>query len=126
MATRSVVEINDDPATTMADVLAHVEKMAYAEEVSRGADLVEKVYPGALARVDLNTLNMANEDLCVLGQGVDNHMLYIDKLAELGLTRREQAKYGFSLRKDPIAGYVLLEQWAALRDAWIDEIKNRA
>lgn len=99
----------------------------YAAEAKQGADLIEEMYPGALSRVDLDTLNMANCELCVLGQCLSDSIgTYYDKLGVLGLDRRDQYAYGFSRRYAPMQSFgANREEWGALRDAWIDEIKNR-
>ena len=82
---------------------------------------MEEMYPGALSRVDLDTLNMASCEQCVLGQCLSDSIgTYNDKLDVLGLGRYDQYAYGFSM-----LSLGAREQWEALRDAWIDEIKNR-
>lgn len=100
----------------------------YAAEAARGAALLEAQFPGALTRVDPETLNMASTTRCILGQVFAHRwswvsglsMGYTRKLAALGLNRDTQAHFGFSLYEPGTS-----TEWESLADAWRDELEYR-
>lgn len=87
----------------------------------RGGVRMDEKMPGWAGDVNPDTLRMQSTELCILGQSMTRRS-YLGKIGFLGLTLVTQTHYGFAL---DVAESTDTEVWAALTDAWRDEIKAR-
>ncbi len=112
-------------------MLTDVQRAEITAAAHRGAWLMDEHGPSGWAlRVNPDTLRMDSTMHCVLGQSMpDRRRLslrqrssYCAKLHQLGITRYDQVRYGFDL---PDYVWCNDEAWAALADAWRNEIAVR-
>jgi hypothetical protein len=97
-----------------------------ADNVRRGAELLDRVQPGWADRIDLDRLDLGSDCECVLGQlyggpDDDEDPSYLVGRRTLGLTTTEAAaEYGFTVdySGDPWS-------WAELDRLWMAEIRAR-
>mgnify|MGYP001564744249 FL=1 len=93
--------------------------MSYVE---RGAEVLDRVYPGWWRKIDLDRLDMKDCSDCLLGQLYGD---YRSGLVKIGLPERpiwESIEWGFdadviTLVEDP--------NFSILRNAWVREISSR-
>lgn len=97
--------------------------MAYVpivERVAAGAELLDELYPEWEKQIDLDLIDMADGDRCIVGQLFGD---YEGGLHDLGLGGdTEGADHGFYL---PAPADWRDERWEALGEMWITEIRNR-
>jgi hypothetical protein len=83
--------------------------------VERGAALLDMEAPGWTSKIDLDTLNIAHTDFCVLGQVYGDYDAGLDTLG--GEAERAPVKYGFLQQGN--------EGAARLTDKWRAAIRKR-
>jgi hypothetical protein len=103
------------------------ETIDYAARVRRGAALLDRVRPGWAREIDRDRLAMESCDRCILGQLWGD---YMDGFRELvrPLDSRilfSAADHGFTLPLREQTGPWTMNRFAALADAWRDEIRKR-
>lgn len=105
-------------------VTAHAE---LASRVQRGAQFLDETYPGWRENVNLDTLNVALGDACVLAQvtGVDELWLGSFEIAlrRAHLTVTEAVGYGFYVHGSADQADVIL-RYRLLTDLWRIEVRR--
>lgn len=100
--------------------------MARNKSVCAGASYLDEHVPGWERMIDLDTLDLATGESCVLAQIylAENprtrarYRAYVNKASELGLSEAGAAKLGFLQRRSG-------QSWWNLRAAWIAAIQER-
>jgi hypothetical protein len=103
------------------------ETIDYAARVRRGAALLDRFRPGWAREIDCDRLAMESCDSCILGQLWGD---YMDGFRELvrPLDSRvlfSAANHGFALFWREQMSPWTMNRFAALADAWCDEIRRR-
>lgn len=94
--------------------------MGLEEKVKRGAALLDKVDPHWAEKVHLETLDMGDCALCVLGNLYGDYMAGLKKLADhVNVTFVSGIDYGFSVRRFDCGEFANLEK------LWCAEIASR-
>ena len=84
---------------------------------ARGANLMDRKSPGWADKINLNSLNMRQSGLCVIGQCYGNYFIGCHKL---GLNGLDEIRYGFTFILSR-----LWSPWDKLNAAWIPLIEKR-
>lgn len=80
-----------------------------ADRVVRGVALLDAETPGWRERIDLETLDLGNVHLCVLGQGFGHYLTGLDAL---GIEADEQSRdHGFTASSCTYDSAVLTSFW---------------
>lgn len=103
--------------------LVEVEITQEQEDVKRGANILDQLYPGWEKDINEETLNIAVCSDCAAGQIFGSYTFLYDNF---GWGTDTAAYYGFNVRKaeDRVRDSVS-ESYDALRQAWIEEVNNR-
>ena len=91
--------------------------MKLPKNVERGAELLDREVPGWEGKIDLETLDLASPDRCVLGQAfrVNQHPAYHRGVDILRVS--QSSRYGFT----PWGR----QGWSNLTEAWRKLIESR-
>lgn len=116
-------------------MLTDVQLMEIAVAAHQGGLLMDEKNLGWELRADPDTLRMSSVSHCMIGQTMPNHRRDSHLLAEgvsyeanlklLGLTLHTQKEYGFCLPMPIQADGYDSMRWAALTEAWKNEIEDR-
>jgi len=101
----------------------------YAENVKRGADLLDEKRPGWREEIDLATLDLVDGDYCIMGQifgsyetglsflwGINTVVLLSDGEAE---SEDLSVAHGFTIDR-PLRSH----KWRVLQEAWIAGLRE--
>jgi len=95
------------------------------QQVSNGIQWLNSIEPGWKNLVNINKIDMANIEFCILGQIFGNYKIGCEKLVP-GISRKDAYEtiifYGFTLSAED--HYVL--KWRLLKEEWIKQIKRVA
>lgn len=97
-------------------------KSIVVRRVARGAELMDRTYPGWFDAIDLRTLNIASGRNCVLGQ---IHGDYVRGCRHLGIEEDALASVGYGFIAGVSAAFVPLFQTTRLTRAWRREVERR-
>jgi hypothetical protein len=89
------------------------------ERAARGAELLDKMYPGWHNNIDIFTLDIAYGEQCVIGQLFGSFNKHLKRLDHV-IPEDKEHKFGFNMRR-PCKD----KTWAKLNKAWIKEILKR-
>lgn len=98
------------------------------KRIDRGIKLLEALYPGELAKLDADTIDMAMSTRCVVariaGVRVQGLPSYWTGIGRLGLSNKEARRHGFLLSdKHNVAA---AQQWTLAWRSRIRELQNLA
>ncbi len=93
------------------------------ERVERGAELLDREFEADWpSRIDTETLNIASNCDCILGQlGADYYKGYDAMLDDLVTGDEHAYEYGFTREVNP---YIVPSEFGDLTDLWIDLIEE--
>lgn len=95
----------------------------FAAKVAKGAELLDNERPGWADDIDLESLNMAEGNHCILGQLYGD---YVDGLYALGFTRGWGSRgHGFTLHVGWSSASDSMEDWYTLHALWRKEVASR-
>lgn len=102
-------------------------KLSYAQRVANGATLLDSKEPGWAGTVNLDTLDIVDVFVCVLGQVFGSYIRGLDVLADVpDFNNMSAADHGFSLYDwEAFEDYDDRSEADALFEAWQDEILDR-
>lgn len=96
--------------------------MTIEERVRKGAELLNKLEPDWLIRIDSAHLDISDSRSCVLGQ-LFGH--FSEGAGILGCSHKELVSHGFaSTSRGGGASYKAYEEYNKLTDAWMDYIEK--
>lgn len=90
-------------------------------KIKRGVELLNEKSPGWHSKIDLDRLDMADRDDCVLGQLFGD---YFDGLEAIGVRPDRDVSFGFNFKVPPLPPTMGVKSWQSVIERSVDRLNK--